>query len=67
VLWGSAAPAVSSVVITPTHGRAFRVGVVTVGDERLFAFALGKGQKLKRWTAYDAAGRVLSSGSGSLF
>lgn len=63
VVWGSAARSVSYVVITLTDGRAFRVGVVTVGDERLFAFALGKGQTLKRWAACDAAGRVLASGT----
>jgi hypothetical protein len=63
MLWGSAARSVSYVVITLTDGRAFRVGIVTVGDERLFAFALGKGQTLKRWAACDAAGRVLASGT----
>jgi hypothetical protein len=63
VVWGSAARSVSYLVITLTDGRAFRVGVVTVGDERLFAFALGKGQTLKRWAACDAAGRVLASGT----
>jgi hypothetical protein len=65
VQWGSAARSVSYVVITPTDGRAFRVGVVTVGDERLFAFALGNGQTLKRWAAYDAAGRMLASGGAN--
>jgi hypothetical protein len=63
MVWGSAARSVSYVVITLSDGRAFRVGVVTVGDERLFAFALGKGQTLKRWAACDAAGRVLASGT----
>jgi hypothetical protein len=63
LVWGSAARSVSYVTITLTDGRAFRVGVVTVGDERLFAFALGKGQTPKRWAACDTAGRVLTSGT----
>jgi hypothetical protein len=53
---------VSYLVVTLTSGQAFRVPVVTVGDQKLFAFALGKGQTLRRWTACDAAGHPLSSG-----
>ena len=62
VVYGSAAPAVSYLVVTLTSGHTFRVPVVTIGGERMFAFALGKGQTLRRWTAYDAVGHSLSSG-----
>ena len=62
VVYGSATAAVSYLVVTLTSGQGFRVPVVMVGDQKLFAFALGKGQTLKKWTAYDAAGHPLSSG-----
>jgi hypothetical protein len=60
--YGSAAPQASFVVLTLTNGHTMRVGVVTIGNEKAFAFALGNGQTLHRWTAYDAAGNPLSSG-----
>jgi hypothetical protein len=62
VVYGSAATAASYLMATLTSGKTVRVPVVTVGDQKLFAFALAKGQTLRRWTAYDAAGHPLSSG-----
>jgi hypothetical protein len=62
VVYGTAASAVSYLMVTLTSGQAFRVPVAVVGGQKLFAFALGKGQTLKKWTAYDAAGHPLSSG-----
>ncbi len=62
VVYGSAAAAVSYLVVALTDGHSFRVPVVTVGDQKLFAFALANGQTLHRWTAYAAAGHPLSSG-----
>jgi len=62
VVYGSVAAAVSYLLVTLTDGHTFRVEPVTIGDEKLFAFALAKGQPLHRWTAYDAAGHPLSSG-----
>jgi hypothetical protein len=61
-VYGSAAASVSHLIVLLTDGRSFRVGVVPVDGEKLFAFALGKGQTLDRWTAYDAAGKEVSSG-----
>jgi hypothetical protein len=62
VVYGSATAPVSYLVVTLTSGQGFRVPVVTVGDQKLFAFALAKSQTVRRWTAYDAAGHPLSSG-----
>jgi hypothetical protein len=61
--YGSAAPSVAYLIVRLTDGRSFRVGVTAIDGEKLFAFALGKGQTPRRWTAYDAAGQALSSGS----
>jgi len=61
-VYGSAAPSVSYLIVRLTDGRSFRVGVAAIDGEKLFAFALGKGQTLSQWTAYDAAGQALSSG-----
>jgi hypothetical protein len=61
-VYGSAAPSVSYLIVRLTDGRSFRAGVVSVDGEKLFAFALGKGQTLRRWTAYDATGKQLGSG-----
>jgi len=62
-VYGSAAASVSYLIVRLTDGRFFRTGVVPIDGEKLFAFALGKGQTLRRWTAYDAAGRGVSWGS----
>lgn len=62
VVYGSAAAPVSYLMVTLTGGQRFPVPVVMVGGQKLFAFALGNGQTLKKWTAYDAAGHPLSSG-----
>lgn len=64
LLYGSAAPAVSYLVATLTDGHTMRVPAVAVGDEKVFVLALGEGQTLKRWTAYDAAARPAASGGG---
>jgi hypothetical protein len=59
---GSAAAGVGYLTIALTDGRTARVTPVLVGGQRYFAFYLDKGQTVRRWTAYDAAGRQLSSG-----
>jgi hypothetical protein len=60
---GSAAAGVRYLTITMTDGAALRVTPVAVGSQRYFAFYLDKGeQQVRRWTAYDAAGKRLSSG-----
>ncbi len=60
---GSAAPAVRYITVTLTHGGTLRVTPVAVGGQQYFAFYLAKGQTGQRWTAYDAAGTRLSSGT----
>ena len=46
-----------------TDGATMRVTPVLVGSQRYFAFYLDKGeQQVRRWTAYNAAGKQLSSG-----
>jgi hypothetical protein len=54
---------VSYLVLTLTDGRTIHVTAAALGNEKVFAFALTSGQTPKRWTACDAAGRPLSSGS----
>jgi hypothetical protein len=63
VVVGSAAAGVAEVQVTLTDGTSSVVPVTAGGDERLWAFALGKGQHLKRWTAYDATGQQVSTGT----
>lgn len=63
LVYGQAAPSVSYLVLTLTNGATIHVTVTVLGNEKVFAFALTSGQTPKRWTAYDAAGRPLSSGS----
>ncbi len=63
VIYGSAAASVSYLIVRLTDGHSFRVRVVAVGSEKLFAFALGTGQTVRLWTAYDAAGKPLTSGT----
>jgi hypothetical protein len=61
---GSAAPSVSRVVVTLKGGGSLRVPAVAVGNEKLWAFALAKGQAVRNWTAYNGAGAKVASGSG---
>jgi hypothetical protein len=63
VYWGSASLAVSYVRLTLTDGKTVRLNVVRVGNEKYFAFVLGNGQVLRQWTAYDAAGRQVATGT----
>jgi hypothetical protein len=58
---GSAAASVSWVVVTLKGGGTLRVPAVAVGNERLWAFALVKGQAVRNWTAYSAAGKTYSA------
>lgn len=61
-VFGTAANVVSYLRVTRTHGAPLRVRPVAVGRQKFFAFLLGIGQSIKRWTAYDAAGAVCASG-----
>jgi hypothetical protein len=64
LVWGMAADSVSHLVVTLKDGTALHVGVTAVGKQKFFAFDLsrqpGHGD---RWTAYDAAGSAVTSGS----
>jgi hypothetical protein len=61
---GAAAPSVSRVIVTLKGGGSLRVPAVAVGNEKLWAFALAKGQAVSHWTAYNGAGARVASGSG---
>jgi hypothetical protein len=61
---GTAADSVAYLRITFTHGSAIRVGVTTIGGEKFWGVGLGgKSQTGARWTAYDAEGKAVGSGS----
>lgn len=61
---GTAADSVSYVVITFKHGSAIRIGVTAIGSERFWGVGLGaKSSTGARWTAYNAAGKRVASGS----
>jgi hypothetical protein len=49
--------------MTLAGGATLRVNVTAVGQQKFFAFALSKGEELRQWTAYDAAGHQVGSGS----
>lgn len=63
LVYGQAAPSVSYLVLTLTNGRAIHITAAVLGNEKVFAFALTNGQTPKRWTAYSATGKPLSSGN----
>lgn len=61
---GTAADSVSYVTITFKHGSALRVGVTNIGPERFWGTGLGaRSATGARWTAYNAAGKPVASGS----
>jgi hypothetical protein len=61
---GTAADSVSYLMITFKHGSAIRVGVTAIGPERFWGVGLGaKSSTGARWTAYNAAGKPVASGS----
>jgi hypothetical protein len=61
--FGSAAPGVAAVRITLSNGKTVTAHPVGVGNQDLFAFPTGRGVTPAGWTAYDAAGRKVGSGS----
>jgi hypothetical protein len=63
LIYGQAAPTVSYLVVTLTDGRTTHVTAAVLGNEKVFAVELASGQTAKRWTAYDATGKPLSSGN----
>jgi hypothetical protein len=66
LVWGTAADAVSYLIVTPKDATAMRVSVTAVGQQKYFAFRLSRYPvKGDRWTAYGAAGNPVKSGSFS--
>jgi hypothetical protein len=63
---GSAAPGVARLRITFSDGTSVQVTPVALGNERLFAFWIGKDVVVTGWTAYDAAGGVTGTVSAGL-
>ncbi len=61
---GTAADSVSYLMITLKDGAAVRVGVTAVGPDKFWGVGLGgQAQTGARWTAYDAEGKSVGSGS----
>ncbi len=60
---GSAAANVTQVKVTLTNGGTVRVPAVAVGDEKLWALGLAKGQRVSSLAAYDASGKHVWSGT----
>ena len=62
---GGVAPATATrVVVTQPDGTKVQVRLVTVGGQKVFAFAVRPGGKPLRWVAYNSAGTVIASSSG---
>jgi hypothetical protein len=65
IVVGSAASAVTEVKVTLTNGTSVRVPARAAGREKFWVLALGPRQSVRGWTAYDAAGKQVASGSAS--
>jgi len=61
--FGSAAPGVALVRVTLSNGKTVQVRPIGVGNEDLFAFPTSKGVFPASWTAYDASGHQVGTGS----
>ena len=61
--FGSAAPGVALVRVTLSDGKTASARPVGVGNEDLFAFAIGKGVTPTGWTAYDVSGHQVGTGT----
>ena len=63
--WGTAADSVSYLMVTPKGGTTpRRVNVIAVGPQKFWTIQLSKNeQRGGHFTAYDAAGEVVASGS----
>jgi hypothetical protein len=63
IVYGSAAANVSRLRVTLRAGSTVEVPIVKVGDGRLWAFGLVKGQQVSSLAAYDASGNLAWSGT----
>jgi hypothetical protein len=63
-VFGSAAESVSSVTITRKDGSTLRAAAIAVGPQKFWAVPISQAEEAgARWTAYDAAGKAVGSGS----
>jgi hypothetical protein len=62
VVVGSATGPADRLVVTVPGGTTLQVRPVAVGGAKFFAFAATHNMKKLRWTAYDAAGKVVGTG-----
>lgn len=60
---GMAAPAVAHVKVTFSDGSTLPLTPVAVGKQKFFAFRPPGGTTVRRWVAYDAAGKQIDSGT----
>jgi len=64
VVFGSAAESVSYLTITRRDGSTLRAAAIAVGPHKFWAVPLSQAEQSgARWTAYDAAGKAVGSGS----
>jgi hypothetical protein len=63
IVFGSAAANASRLRVTLTGGNTLEVPIVAVGDGKLWAFGLVKGQQVSSLAAYDAPGNLVWSGT----
>jgi hypothetical protein len=63
MVWGSAAPYITRLEVSLTNGDIIRVPAVPVGDEKLWAFGVAKGQRVKSLAGYNAAGTRVWTGT----
>ena len=61
--FGSAAPGVALVRVTLSNGTIATARPVGIGNENLFAFAIGKDVSPVSWAAYDASGKRVTTGT----
>lgn len=62
LVYATASAPVDHVSVAMSNGKAIRVAAVAVGEQKYFAFLVGKGVRVLRWTAYDRAGQAAASG-----
>jgi len=64
VAGGTAAAAVTRIVVRLPGGASVQVRPVTIGQQKFFAFPVPTGKGPLTWTAYDSSGKVVGSGAG---
>ncbi|HTR93814.1 MAG TPA: hypothetical protein VMI73_18950 [Trebonia sp.] len=60
-VFGAAEPGVARLVIGLSDGTSADVTPIALGNERLFAFWVGKGVSPTGWTAFDAKGHMIAA------